>query len=57
MVNPDDGRFEVFQQWLAASNQLLDISERWKDTSVKLVDRTAAFSENTEYVQLSMFFL
>lgn len=38
VVNPDDGRFEVCQQWLSASNQLLDISERWQDSSMKLVD-------------------
>lgn len=57
VVNPNDGRLEVFQQWLSASNQLLDISEKWKDTRVKLVDRTANLSENTEYVQLSLCFL
>ncbi len=58
VVKPLDGRIEVFQQWFSQGNQLLDISEQWRDSSPRLADSTAetVLGENVEYVQLCLRF-
>ena len=57
VVHPEDGRFEVFQQWLAFGSQLLDISDQRLYPSSKLVDDTAGsadLGDQVEYVQLCL---
>ena len=57
VVHPQDGRFEVFQQWLAFGSQLLDISDQRLYPNSKLVDDTAGsadLGEQVEYVQLCL---
>ena len=59
VVNPSDGRFEVFHQWLTHSSQLLDISDKRLYSSSKLIDSTAReadLDEPVEYVQLCLSF-
>lgn len=59
MVNPNDGRFEVFHQWLAQSSQLLNSSEQPLDSSSRFVNSTAEsadLGEEVEYVQLCLTF-
>ena len=59
VVNPSDGRFEVFHQWLTHSSQLLDISDKRLYSSSKLIDSTAReadLDEAVEYVQLCLSF-
>ncbi|MBD2014556.1 DUF3854 domain-containing protein [Microcoleus sp. FACHB-53] len=57
VVHPEDGRFEVFQQWLAFGSQLLDISDQRLYPNAKFVDNTAGsadLGEQVEYVQLCL---
>jgi hypothetical protein len=59
VVNPSDGRFEVFQQWLAFGSQLLEISDKRLYSSSRLVDstaRSADLGEEVKYVQLCLSF-
>jgi hypothetical protein len=59
VVNPKDGRFEVFQRWIAQSSQLLDSSEQRLDPSSRLVVQAtgkADLDEDVEYVQLCLNF-
>jgi hypothetical protein len=59
MVNPNDGRFEVFQQWLGQGSQLLDISHKRLDSTSRLVNSAAGsadLGEEVEYVQLCLTF-
>jgi hypothetical protein len=59
LVHPNDGRFEVFQQWLTLGNQLFDISEQWQDSSAIVANspkESGTLSEDIEYVQLSLSF-
>ena len=59
VVNPSDGRFEVFQQWLAFGSQLLEISDKRLYSSSRLVDSTAGsadLGEEVKYVQLCLSF-
>jgi hypothetical protein len=59
VVNPLDGRFEVFQQWLTFGSQFLDSSDRRLCSSSRIVDSTTQAgdsSEDVEYVQLCLSF-
>src|SRR5919199_1072055 len=59
VVNPKDGRFEVFQQWIAQSPQLLDSSEQRLYANSRLVVQAtgkADLDEDVEYVQLCLNF-
>ena len=58
VVNPNDGRFEVFDYWLASSTQELEISQRRRVESLRTVDKTRSADSGIEgkYVQLSLGF-
>ncbi len=59
MVSPNDGRFEVFHQWLGQGSQLLDISHQRLDSTSRVVTSTAGavdLGEDVEYVQLCLSF-
>jgi hypothetical protein len=59
VVHPQDGRFEVFQQWLAFGSQFLDISNRRQDLASTIVDikaRATDSGEEAEYIQLCLSF-
>jgi hypothetical protein len=59
VVNPLDGRFEVFQQWLTFGSQFLDSSDRRLCSSSRIVDSTTQAgdsSEDVEYIQLCLSF-
>jgi hypothetical protein len=58
VVNPLDGRFEVFRHWLASEVQLLEVQTCWLDErSLNInqpVEQTDA--DESEYIQLSLNF-
>jgi hypothetical protein len=59
VVTPQDGRCEVFQQWLAFGSQLLDISNKRQDFTSTLVESTAKsanLAEESKYIQLCLSF-
>lgn len=58
VVNPNDGRFEVFQHWLANGCELKDMNDKQQDSTLKLVERIpeSPSSEEVECVQLSLSF-
>ncbi|HEY9605657.1 MAG TPA: plasmid replication protein, CyRepA1 family, partial [Allocoleopsis sp.] len=59
VIHPQDGRFEVFQQWLAFGSQFLDISNRRQDLASTIVDSTTKAidsGEESEYIQLCLRF-
>jgi hypothetical protein len=57
-VNPEDGRFEVFKQWLACDRQPGSTCDRWQDFDSSYVDSIARSmgSSATEDVQLCLSF-
>jgi hypothetical protein len=58
VVNPDDGRVEVFKQWLASDGKLLDTCDRSQDSGLSDFDNTAGSVDLDEnkYVQLCLSF-
>ncbi|WP_446404728.1 plasmid replication protein, CyRepA1 family [Coleofasciculus sp. C1-SOL-03] len=54
VVHPSDGRFEVFQQWLARSCQVLETSCQQLDAYSKEVKIQTEGDAGGEYVQLSL---
>ncbi len=56
VVNPDDGRFEVFKHWLAMDGKLSTIETNWQDSRSSLIGNTnvAVDLEEVEYVQLCL---
>ena len=59
VVNPNDGRWEVFQYWLASSTQELEISELRRDPSLRTLEsqtHSADSGKEGKYVQLSLGF-
>ncbi|MEW6493068.1 MAG: plasmid replication protein, CyRepA1 family [Cyanobacteriota bacterium] len=59
VVNPHDGRVEVFQQWLAFDGRLLDICDQRRDSRLKIVNSMAGsvdLGEEADYVQLCLSF-
>ena len=57
-VEPQDGREQVFKQWLAADGRYPGSSEQWLDDSAFPVDCMARLGDSSElkYVQLSLSF-
>ncbi|MBR8833260.1 MAG: DUF3854 domain-containing protein [Stigonema ocellatum SAG 48.90 = DSM 106950] len=59
VVSPNDGRFQVFQYWLASSTQELEISEMRRDISLRKVEtktRSGDSGKENQYIQLSLGF-
>ncbi|NEQ24195.1 MAG: bifunctional DNA primase/helicase, partial [Microcoleus sp. SIO2G3] len=56
VVNPDDGRFEVFKYWLAMDGKFSTMQPSWQDSSSSLTKNAnlAVDLEEVEYVQLCL---
>jgi hypothetical protein len=54
VVHPSDGRFEVFQQWLAQSCEVLEKSHQRLDACSKEAKNKADVDAGVDYVQLSL---
>lgn len=56
VVKPNDGRFEVFDYWLASSNHLLDNSDLRRVLTARMAESTESTEKELKYVQLSLSF-
>jgi hypothetical protein len=58
VVNPNDGRIEIFRQWLASEGQLLGTQTSWLDQCSQKVNSQVPSIEldELEYVQLCLSF-
>ncbi|MEQ8998253.1 MAG: plasmid replication protein, CyRepA1 family [Coleofasciculus sp. B1-GNL1-01] len=54
VVHPSDGRFEVFQQWLAQSCEVLEKSHQRLDACSKEANNKADADAGVDYVQLCL---
>ncbi|MEQ8466629.1 plasmid replication protein, CyRepA1 family [Coleofasciculus sp. E1-EBD-02] len=54
VVHPSDGRFEVFQQWLAQSCEVLEKSHQRLDACSREAKNNADVDAGVDYVQLSL---
>jgi len=54
VVHPSDGRFEVFQQWLAHSCEVLEKSHQRLDACSKEANNKADVDAGVDYVQLCL---
>lgn len=57
IVHPNDGRFEVFDYWLASSTHLVEISDLRRVVSSRTAENTSeSVDQQVKYVQLSLSF-
>lgn len=56
VVNPEDGRVEVFKQWLAFDKKPGSVCDRWQDSGSSYLNSIAGSTESSEaeYVQLCL---
>ncbi|MBO3462627.1 DUF3854 domain-containing protein [Aetokthonos hydrillicola Thurmond2011] len=56
LVSPNDGRFEVFNYWLASSTHELEMSELGRVLSSRKIESITSAVDSDKYIQLSLDF-
>jgi hypothetical protein len=56
LVDPNDGRFEVFDYWLTSSTRQLEMSELGRVLNLRTLESKIALPDSDKYVQLSLNF-